>query len=620
MPITAQYAPISSTSAGDSAPIPVTWPFAAPTDLVVYERTTATGVETEETYGVDYTVTWTPTGGTVTPLRVRPVGTRWIVERSTDITQPSSLKNGGPYNPETVENVLNRSTLQIQELREEVPAFPEKRNRTAGAPLVFNDSGGVSAGSAELTGDMLLRGNLIAASGAALVGFSQARASAVVRDLSARGRDTLHAADYGVVADGATNNSTFLANVIADAAARGGADILLPYGVVRFSTPLVISSSGVRLVGASAYMAHDGGAGAAPGTMLHYVGPAGVDAITFTSPAGASSQKRHSGGLRNVWIDGNATAARGLVVTSVNLCKFEDVYVQSCTAHGIAVGVISGSLAEAKDAQRNIFERCYVEATGSANCWHLYGDATANASFNNFINCGGRHTDGHAWFMENSDNNLFHSCSAFRASGAGYTVFLSGANAGQAPARSNHFVLLSGNGGVISKGTASFTQPAVANTITAYDKDNGSPDPVIEAGSQLSWATDSGLRHGEAGVKVAIAETAASAGSARSAIGTESVRIANASENHVRLVSGAGEWSISIDGSGNLRLLRVAGTGVINLGAGVSDIKIDGNVGLYGSDPGAKPNITGSRGGNAALASLLTQGATVGYWTDSTSA
>lgn len=160
MPITAQYAPISSTSAGDSAPIPVTWPFAAPTDLVVKERTTATGAETVETYGVDYTVTWTPTGGTVTPLRLRAVGTSWIVERSTDLTQPSSLRNGGPYNPETVENVLNRSTLQIQELREDIPAFPETRNRTPGAPLVFTGGGGVGNGSTVGTGDMALRGDI----------------------------------------------------------------------------------------------------------------------------------------------------------------------------------------------------------------------------------------------------------------------------------------------------------------------------------------------------------------------------------------------------------------------------------------------------------------------------
>jgi len=43
-------------------------------------------------------------------------------------------------------------------------------------------------------------------------------------------------------------------------------------------------------------------------------------------------------------------------------------------------------------------------------------------------------------------------------------------------------------------------------------------------------------------------------------------------------------------------------------------------IGFYGAAEVAKPAITGSRGGNAALASLLTAGATLGLWTDSTTA
>lgn len=163
MPITAQYAPITSPSAGDAAPVPITWPFSAPNDIVVHERTTATGVELLTASGIDYTVTMTPAGGTINPLRLRPVGTSWIVSRSTAVTQPSSLRNGGPYNPETIENVLNRTTLQVQELREDVPTFPARRNRTAGAPLAFNGAGEVVIGSAIGSGDLSLRGDLSSA-------------------------------------------------------------------------------------------------------------------------------------------------------------------------------------------------------------------------------------------------------------------------------------------------------------------------------------------------------------------------------------------------------------------------------------------------------------------------
>lgn len=48
-------------------------------------------------------------------------------------------------------------------------------------------------------------------------------------------------------------------------------------------------------------------------------------------------------------------------------------------------------------------------------------------------------------------------------------------------------------------------------------------------------------------------------------------------------------------------------------------LKVKGNIGFFNTSPGSKPTITGSRGSNAALASLLTAGATLGLWTDSTS-
>lgn len=54
---------------------------------------------------------------------------------------------------------------------------------------------------------------------------------------------------------------------------------------------------------------------------------------------------------------------------------------------------------------------------------------------------------------------------------------------------------------------------------------------------------------------------------------------------------------------------------------GTSRIKINGTgIGFFAATPAAKPAVTGSRGGNAALASLLTALATLGLITDSSSA
>lgn len=69
--------------------------------------------------------------------------------------------------------------------------------------------------------------------------------------------------------------------------------------------------------------------------------------------------------------------------------------------------------------------------------------------------------------------------------------------------------------------------------------------------------------------------------------------------------------------------IRPKGTGSGRLQAPDTTRKVEWNntgLGFFGSTPVAKPAVTGSRGGNAALASLLTQLATLGLITDSTTA
>jgi hypothetical protein len=47
-------------------------------------------------------------------------------------------------------------------------------------------------------------------------------------------------------------------------------------------------------------------------------------------------------------------------------------------------------------------------------------------------------------------------------------------------------------------------------------------------------------------------------------------------------------------------------------------LQVDGDSGFYGTSPIAKPTVTGSKSGNAALASLMTALADLGLVTDST--
>lgn len=72
--------------------------------------------------------------------------------------------------------------------------------------------------------------------------------------------------------------------------------------------------------------------------------------------------------------------------------------------------------------------------------------------------------------------------------------------------------------------------------------------------------------------------------------------------------------------NGGSNTLKISSAGVLLYSAGSERIEVNATgVGLHGSAPVAKGTITGSRGGNAALASLLTYLASRGDITDSTS-
>lgn len=86
------------------------------------------GVETALVYNVDYSVTLnanqeTSPGGTVTypiagsPL---PVGTRLVIFGNLPYDQPLDLPSGGNFSPLALENQLDRTVMQVQQLRENV--------------------------------------------------------------------------------------------------------------------------------------------------------------------------------------------------------------------------------------------------------------------------------------------------------------------------------------------------------------------------------------------------------------------------------------------------------------------------------------------------------------------
>ncbi|TDH35732.1 hypothetical protein E2A64_10370 [Pseudohoeflea suaedae] len=92
------------------------------------------------------------------------------------------------------------------------------------------------------------------------------------------------------------------------------------------------------------------------------------------------------------------------------------------------------------------------------------------------------------------------------------------------------------------------------------------------------------------------------------------LRGANSGSSDVGLYAGGDATNINIT-------VRPKGTGVVRLQDSSGNTKVQVNasgVGFYGTNPQAKPTITGSKGGNAALADLLTKLAALGLITDGT--
>lgn len=111
-------------------------------------------------------------------------------------------------------------------------------------------------------------------------------------------------------------------------------------------------------------------------------------------------------------------------------------------------------------------------------------------------------------------------------------------------------------------------------------------------------------------------------------IGTATGLLGNEADANYLDVAGGMPGSTPIIQAGGVStdvgvVVRAKGSGAVDLqsGDGTNKVRVNNTgVGFQGTNPIAKPPITGSRGGNAALASLLTQLANYGLITDSTTA
>ena len=187
------------------------------------------GVETLLTLGSQYSVSVnanqeTSPGGTVTypisgsPL---PVGSQLVIVGGVPYDQPYDIPAGGNFSPLSLENQLDRTTMQVQQLRENVSRAPQLPvSSSAGSAFPPPGAG------------QYLRWNVAGtaletvSTSPDLSTFTQSGAGAVARSWTSKVGEMVSVKDFGAVGDGvADDTAAFVAAEVA-----GAGEAFLPAG------------------------------------------------------------------------------------------------------------------------------------------------------------------------------------------------------------------------------------------------------------------------------------------------------------------------------------------------------------------------------------------------------
>lgn len=369
------------------------------------------------------------------------------------------------------------------------------------------------------------------------------------------------ASSFGAIGDGTTNDAASIQAAIDYVADFGGGTVVLTPGVYTVASGLAINTPFVRLVGAGC--GWFSGTHTERATTIKYTG-AGGTVLTLTSVSGASNQKVADCAILGIAIDGNSLASIGLLVASVNQCEF-DVSIAGCTSVQCEWKTVA-TLADTTNNQHNRVKHLRVRATGSANGIKFDTDVLpGNTSMNVFGYLYAQHVDGYGVRLGNTDNNVFEHI-VCNGTGTGVGIVLgAGDNTTRLNCRANNILICSpGDGGVTAEGTPTDPLPSASNRIWFYDKDNATPDPIIEADASLSWATTdsvmsgwgfvgAGFGNSEANVINAIAQAISAA---------FPQVIVSGNGHHIQLDNGAtGKWNLNVDAATDCLLLEKADTG-----------------------------------------------------------
>ncbi|MDD4913284.1 MAG: glycosyl hydrolase family 28-related protein [Sideroxydans sp.] len=231
---------------------------------VLVTRTDLALVDTSLTLTTDYTVTLNSNqdsnpGGVVTMLAAPANGFKLTVSSAVPDTQPMVLTNLGGFYPSVLNDMADRVTILIQQIKTTLAGALRLPISTANdvstdlpPPSPLTTFGWDTTGK-RLVAYVLQAGtsliDLASSSGSALMGTIQSGTGAVARTQASKNSDVVSVKDFGAVGDGVTDDTLAFAAVRSYLSVLGGGTMYVPKGHYIVTSDLVITANNTCILG-----------------------------------------------------------------------------------------------------------------------------------------------------------------------------------------------------------------------------------------------------------------------------------------------------------------------------------------------------------------------------------
>lgn len=594
MTVSSSTAKVSYSGNGATVAFAVPFYFLANSQLLVVLRSSS-GVETTQVLGTNYTVTGAGvlTGGTVTMTVAPPSGTTLVISRNVPLTQETDLQPNDRLPAETLEQSIDKLTMIAQQL-------DEVNDRTLKFPST--DSSSISP----------------------LLPVSSTRAGKFLKfdttgapTVEAVPGPTLSVKDFGAKGDGVTNDTAAIQAAIDHVYGAGGGTVFFPSGtylvtsVVRnWTNPITVNLTG-------------------EGKRSTILKKFDTSSTPILDLSGIASMLEPYSEISEMEIDGNNVAnVNGIRATNFGRWVLRNVFIEKCNYALYCRGGL-------------VFD--VYDCTFQANLYGYYCEKSANNVYSNLVTFyGGQFSGNSQWGLYIKQaagvhivgtDISFNGTSGDTGTGGIYYDVTMDDEIGYAIAsiKNAWFEGNYGNGiktgavgglhlSIMDTTLAGNFNPVTIGAIAMSEISNcfaGSVTDTIVIGAGRSIVKNcifydlidnSTYYHhwnvvGNAynNINQTNARRDVICGTERFVQGSAAALTAGSPEDFVNFLFGTGQQQFWCQNVKNLSLGPAA-------------------IGFYGTSPQTKQAITGSRGGNAALASLLTSLAAIGLITDSTTA